>query len=235
GEHDIYKINLLEGMLMARKAWNAVGNATLKNCWSHIKIQGYTQTYNSTAPRADPGAWDIFDGMTLPQAEERLRTHLGSRFNHRDWQPALDAVMKAEIDSAQALEAVDKLAAVSQLPQLAIRLPARHPSSEIAPQIADAENQLMGSINELVKQKRIFGTPPTLEELVALIEGNGVGDSPYQFHEGDAEIVAEVKHEIAVGRGEIIEVDDSDSEEEGDKDKSPPRVTARGNRNVRGC
>lgn len=40
GKRDIYKINLLEGMLMEKRAWNKVDNLTLKNCWMHTKIQG---------------------------------------------------------------------------------------------------------------------------------------------------------------------------------------------------
>jgi hypothetical protein len=37
-EHDIYQINLLEAMILAREAWKSVDNATLKNCWKHTGI-----------------------------------------------------------------------------------------------------------------------------------------------------------------------------------------------------
>ena len=40
GEDDIYKINLLEVMLMANVAWDAVSAETIRNCWNHAKIQG---------------------------------------------------------------------------------------------------------------------------------------------------------------------------------------------------
>jgi hypothetical protein len=40
GERDIYKIDLLEGMLMAREAWKQVSSSTILHCWSHTKIQG---------------------------------------------------------------------------------------------------------------------------------------------------------------------------------------------------
>jgi len=39
GECDIYKINLLEGMLMARDAWADVTQETIEHCWNHAKIQ----------------------------------------------------------------------------------------------------------------------------------------------------------------------------------------------------
>jgi len=38
GEHDIYKINLLEIMLMVRQAWDAVTPETIANCWRHTGI-----------------------------------------------------------------------------------------------------------------------------------------------------------------------------------------------------
>ena len=39
GEHEIYKINLLEAMTMAKKAWDLVSAETIKHCWDHSKIQ----------------------------------------------------------------------------------------------------------------------------------------------------------------------------------------------------
>jgi len=39
GERDIYKNNLLEGMTMARIAWNSVSSSTIKHCWDHTQIQ----------------------------------------------------------------------------------------------------------------------------------------------------------------------------------------------------
>ena len=41
GETEIYKINLLEAMTMAKEAWNAVEPSTIKHCWDHTNIQGY--------------------------------------------------------------------------------------------------------------------------------------------------------------------------------------------------
>jgi hypothetical protein len=38
GEHDIYKINLLEIMLMVWQAWDAVTPETIANCWRHTGI-----------------------------------------------------------------------------------------------------------------------------------------------------------------------------------------------------
>jgi hypothetical protein len=46
-----------------------------------------------------------------------------------------------------------------------------------------------------------------------------VGESAYRFEGGDTEIVAEVRHQMAVESGEVIEVDsDSEAEDEGEAD-----------------
>ena len=40
GEEDLYKMNLLEGILMAKEAWNLITNEMIANCWNHTRIQG---------------------------------------------------------------------------------------------------------------------------------------------------------------------------------------------------
>ena len=47
GECNIYKINILKGMLMARDAWADVTQATIEHCWDHTKIQ--------------PKEWDLME------------------------------------------------------------------------------------------------------------------------------------------------------------------------------
>ncbi|KIK77289.1 hypothetical protein PAXRUDRAFT_76881, partial [Paxillus rubicundulus Ve08.2h10] len=39
GERDIYKINLLEALILAKKAWDEVSPETIKHCWDHTQIQ----------------------------------------------------------------------------------------------------------------------------------------------------------------------------------------------------
>ena len=76
--------------------------------------------------------------MTLPAAEEQLKNHLGNRYNTRDWQPALDAVMNAEGDVVKAQEA---LAQLSSTTRLTIRLPPFQSRSDppVPSQIIEAE------------------------------------------------------------------------------------------------
>jgi len=44
GERNIYKLTLLEGMTMAKAAWEAVSAETIQHCWDHTKIQLYVLT-----------------------------------------------------------------------------------------------------------------------------------------------------------------------------------------------
>jgi hypothetical protein len=38
GESNIYKLNLLEAIMMAREAWDEVTAETIQHCWDHTKI-----------------------------------------------------------------------------------------------------------------------------------------------------------------------------------------------------
>ena len=39
GKHEIYKNNLLEGMIMAQTAWKEILPSTIEHCWAHTGIQ----------------------------------------------------------------------------------------------------------------------------------------------------------------------------------------------------
>ncbi|KIK79764.1 hypothetical protein PAXRUDRAFT_86064, partial [Paxillus rubicundulus Ve08.2h10] len=39
GSREIYKIDLLESMLMAKSAWDTVLQETIKHCWDHTQIE----------------------------------------------------------------------------------------------------------------------------------------------------------------------------------------------------
>jgi len=176
---------------------------------------------------ADQGAWEILwtfasSEMTLPEAEECLKKKLGNQYIVDDWKSALDAVMNVEGDVVQAQEALHKLASECQLPHLTIKLPHKSPpKSATIPQITEAEQELMESVKELVKCRQIIGSPPTLEDLINPVEEREIGDSPYRFEGGDAEIVAVVQHEMAVARGDVIELEDSEDDAEDDVEDVP--------------
>ncbi|KIK77705.1 hypothetical protein PAXRUDRAFT_165979, partial [Paxillus rubicundulus Ve08.2h10] len=41
---EIYKISLLEGMTMAKKAWDQVTPEMVQHCWNHMQVQLLTKT-----------------------------------------------------------------------------------------------------------------------------------------------------------------------------------------------
>ncbi|KIJ08822.1 hypothetical protein PAXINDRAFT_34512, partial [Paxillus involutus ATCC 200175] len=122
GDTDIYKINLLEVMLMVKEAWAEVSAETIKNCWQHafaIRIPSATssapQMDLDNEPTADPAAWDILIAFangtinSLPEAEKRLTAHLGDRFSFAQWKAAFDEILKAEDDESAAVAAIEVL------------------------------------------------------------------------------------------------------------------------------
>ncbi|KAG2355705.1 hypothetical protein BDR07DRAFT_1464425 [Suillus spraguei] len=102
----------------------------------------------------------------------------------------LKAVMDAKGDIATAHEAVGTLATTaSQRTGLKIRIPA---CPKIPTQVTTLEIELMDLVGGLKSRNRIFGEPPTIEELLDPVEEREVGDHDYEFPGGDNEIVEEV-------------------------------------------
>ena len=118
--------------------------------------------------------------------------------------------MAAEGNATEALEAINKLAALTHLPQLTIKVPGQWLICP-DPDLAHMESELTKSVNELCQQRRIFDEP-TLEELMNPIEENSDEDSPYQFEDGDADIVAQVHQEMA--GNEMIEINSDDENDD---------------------
>ncbi|KIJ52173.1 hypothetical protein M422DRAFT_243772 [Sphaerobolus stellatus SS14] len=231
GEKDIYKINLLE----------AIMEDTIEHCWEHTKIipgktQGQT-THDNTpvlsqvqpkSPQKDIQAWKIIlefatSDMGSPQAEAKLEAYLGTWYRDADWRAAFKAVMDAENDQSEALKSLDKLTMkIFNLPILQLQTstqpPAMQTDGPLLPErpaeLNKVEEELQKCVNELAKHKRIIGKPLTLEEMLNPIEERQDADSYNQFIGTDETIIAQVKYEMAVQRGEIIEVDKEDSEDE---------------------
>jgi hypothetical protein len=77
GEEDIYKLDILEAMVMVRDAWKKVSPETIANCWKHT---GILPPPNPSTPVASPpeavqtraAAWDVVrdfsrtENYTLP-------------------------------------------------------------------------------------------------------------------------------------------------------------------------
>ena len=148
------------------------------------------------------------DQVMLPQAKTWLQEHLHNHYLDSDWRPILTVVMTAEGDATATLDAVGKLASTRYPPKPTIKIPAQ--PYTITPQVAILECNLMASIAELHIRHQIFGDLPSLEDLLDPAEEKEVGDSPYQFEGGDAEIVAQICHQMAVDQHNIVDVDSED-------------------------
>ena len=248
-EHDIYKIDLLEAMLMARDAWDAVTAKTIKHCWHHTGIQppiptagSVTATTTETPPsnhnttKTEKG-WDVIrefaalSSMTLPQAEERLKSIFKVDYVDQDWRPALNTVLEAENDELKATEAIEKLTkANNPIPTTNSTNPATPSPLLPPPQLQDVEQSLVAAVDELKVRKRIIGTPLTVEEMLNPSEEREIGDLMYRFEGGDDEIVATVRRELEIEAGGIIEVDESDDEAEEERNRWRPFTLTTGPR-----
>jgi hypothetical protein len=87
GARNIYKIDILEAMCMAREAWNTVTPETITHCWHHTGIQKEHQAVATQLPaKADHSAWEIVRAYmktketTMPQAQEELKKRLGEHY-----------------------------------------------------------------------------------------------------------------------------------------------------------
>ncbi|KAJ7029494.1 hypothetical protein C8F04DRAFT_1288388 [Mycena alexandri] len=155
---------------------------------------------------------NYFTGGSSTASGASRRTLRGGRLD-----TALNAILVAEKDVAAALQKVEEMATAAQkVPRLMIKI-------SVAAQITALEARLEALVEDLRWRKRIVGTPLTVEEILNPPEELEIGENPYKF-DGDAEIVAAAKHQLAVEHGEITVIEiDSDEEEE---DDNTPQATS---------
>ncbi|KIK76074.1 hypothetical protein PAXRUDRAFT_170975 [Paxillus rubicundulus Ve08.2h10] len=124
--------------------------------------------------------------------------------------------MDVEGNTGTATVTVEKLAqAAASCTGLKIHIPACRP----APQLITMEKEVMESISQLKACNRIFGELLTLDQFLEPSEEAEIGDS-LEFEGGDETIVAVVSWEMAERKGEVIEVEESD-----DNDDAEPEIS----------
>lgn len=160
--------------------------------------------------------------MSLSDAESQLQAHLGNQFVDSNWQTALTAVIEAEKDTKKALETIDDLckAAISRL-GLKFWIPARptNPVATKSQQPLSVKEDLMGKVKLLKSHNHIFGDVPTVEELLDPVEER---EQEEAVMDGSVKgIIKQVQKELAEVNREVIEVDESDGDDEHEADKSP--------------
>ena len=158
--------------------------------------------------------------MTLPQAEEKLKSIFKEDYINQDWCPALNTVLEAENNELKVMETIEKLTkANSPISATNSTNPTTLSSLPPPPQLQDVKQGLIAAVDELKVQKHIIGTPLTLEEMLNPTEEQEIRDLMYRFEGGDKEIVTTVQHELGIEAGGIIEVDESDDKAEGEREK----------------
>jgi hypothetical protein len=151
-----------------------------------------TATPTPTRPLEDPKAWDIIqdfakgNDISLLETLSCLERHFSDRYVYADWKPAIDAVLTAENDMLEALNALEALRAKVTPPNKSTTIPCNETPpppaapAPIIPQLTTFKTDLMESVAELHRQRWIVGMAPTLEDLLNPIQKREIGDSPYQ-------------------------------------------------------
>jgi hypothetical protein len=188
-----------------------------------------TTTPTPTCPLKDPKAWDIIqdfakgNDISLLETLSHLEHHFGDRYVYAGWKPAIDAVLTTEDNTLEALNALEVLHAKVNPPNKSTAVPHNEtppPPAAPAPiisQLTTFKTDLMESVAELHQWRQIVGTAPTLKDLLNLIQEREIGDLPYQFPGGDADIVAEVLKETNRSQQEAEE---AVSDEEGEPEEA---------------
>jgi len=238
GHLDIYTINLMEAMLLVKKAWQLVTPETIQNCWAHAKIT--REPIIITISRPNPSsqvlirpshpitqACDLLsqyvttDTLTLPAVEEKLELLLGDAQKTLPWSSILKQAIEVESDEdTQAiLNKIEGLRISSQESATACETEGDHQQD-----LGIQETVLMETLAKLKNRKRFIGPLPTIEDLVNTREEEEIGDIPYFFEGGDEDIIELVKSERGApgGGNGVIEPDDNESEE--DEEPQEPAV-----------
>ncbi|KIK27110.1 hypothetical protein PISMIDRAFT_93841, partial [Pisolithus microcarpus 441] len=192
GEAEIYKINLLEAMMMVMEAWNNVQSTTIVNCWNHTKIQPEVNNdihgsahhimTSHPSPMADINAWMVIhtfimsDELSLPGAECQLHNILGDCYLATDWDLVLKVVMDADNNITRALEGLNTFTLrifSCDLTQLTHSHTPQVPATPM--QLSNVEQDLSTAVDNLKQHRQIIGMPLTLDEMLNPVEEEEVG------------------------------------------------------------
>jgi hypothetical protein len=162
--------------------------------------------------------------MKHPVVEKALQALLGDQFHPASiWAMTLNQL--TECDSTEEVDAVMTKAKADFEAGLQPPPPSRPAQAPRAEQLAIAETDLMATIADLHLRKRTSASGmPILEDLVDPEDERDVGNAQFKV-QTDAEIVAAVRYEDAVARGNVMEVD-SEEEEEDEPEGEPDLTTA---------
>lgn len=206
GEADIYSFNLLQTLHMARNAWDDVTPETIKNCWKHADIQRdpiilrVPQTLTQKGWKVIYRFADSSSGMTLPQAEDLLKEIFGDQYCDDDWRPVLSAITETEPDQ-DVLSLIKGIQEKSRIKN----------QSFVPTEYIVVATEVASAIKELEQRNRIFEGAPSADAFIEPEVEREVEVVPIRT---DDELVAEVLRERAIEKGEIVEVEEDEHEED---------------------
>jgi hypothetical protein len=207
GEADIYSFDLLETLHMACDAWNDVTPETIKNCWKHADIRRdpiilrVPQTLNQRGWNLIRTFADSSSEMTLPQAEDSLKKIFGDQYDDDDWRPALKIITEAE-PGEDAYSLIKVLQETKARAKKQPFIPAEY--VKVAMEVTSA-------IKELEERNRIFEGAPSVDAFIEPDIEREVEVVPIRT---DDELVGEVLREQAIEKGEIVEIEDDECDDE---------------------
>jgi hypothetical protein len=188
----------------------------------------------SYATAAKETAWAVLrryalsSTMTHPQAESAVRAALGADYREEEWEGVLSAVLDAENKTSVALKAIEEAERTSRNHQPASAPKTSCPTIStllVVPALANdadsraVEAQLVERVAELKRQNRIFGAPPTLDQMLDAPQEREIGLSE-AILETDEAILEQLQQEAADG------ADGASDDEDDEMDIGAPQLAA---------
>lgn len=230
GEDDIWSLNLLEAMGMAKEAWAAITPATIAHCWAHTGILPLSAPAIAVPAIPKPvdavtAAWEFVEKffsspMALPEAQIKLKHILGVGTLDATWQRALslanDFDHNDDDEVSTARRALDdlraKCAVIPSQASAAADTRTKKPS-----QLCAAEAGLQRALDDL-KERKLIRNPLPLDDYLDPADERAVGEGVHELLT-DADVVAAVRAEMA---GPTAADEAEDSDDEGKDEPMPP-------------
>ena len=204
---------------MAKDAWDAVQPTTIKHCWDHTGIQRdpimlripVRNDSGHAISQVSSDAWNTLEDLatsrkTLPESEDSLKEIYGGTYEDSIWRPALAAITGSETTEA----ALDELAKFkAKFKENAARM-----VNKADGQADTVETDLMEAVTELKARRRIFGSLPSLDDLVNPPGELEIGEG-LELFKSDADIVKAVQKKVS----------EEESTEDEIEECSPPRMS----------
>jgi len=233
GQSEIWKVNIKEGMEIARSAWRKVTAATISNCWAHAAIVPAAEPDITSASlieasfsTPDEVAEAFLHGFTAAgqttrdEAAQHLHQLLGNRANEPLWQIALNIANDADAsDEEEVTDAQRRLHA--HLRTVIASAPCQPPLHQVVEPLE--ERELAEHIAQLKARNRIF-EPLSVEEFLGFQEEDEIGEQLAYETLTEEELVAAARRQL--GMDPQLEESDEETKSEAEEAAEEDRAAA---------